>query len=178
VVREPARARYAERLVVPWWLWLAALALAALLAAEVFLGAPGFATWIPYFVLLPLTAVGLWWLGRIRVAVRDGEFHVDDARLPVRFIREVGVLDAEARREALGPRADPYAFVVQRPWVRGAVLLVLDDPDDPTPYWVISARRPARVAEALLAEMRREREAAGRPGPRPADPAPGRSASG
>ncbi|MEN3310341.1 MAG: hypothetical protein V7603_6543 [Micromonosporaceae bacterium] len=154
-------------------MWLAALALAGLLSAEVFLGAPGFATWIPYLVLLPVTALGLWWLGRIRVAVEDGEFRVDDARLPVGFIREVGVLDGEAKREALGPRADPAAFVVQRPWLRGAVLVVLDDPADPTPYWVVSARRPARLAEALLAAVRQRRA-----DQRPAHPGPARSASG
>jgi hypothetical protein len=160
---------YTERMRVPWWMWVGALALAGLLSAEVFLGAPGFATWIPYLILLPVTALSLWWLGRIRVAVQDGEFRVDDARLPVRFIREVGVLDGEAKREALGPRADPYAFVVQRPWLRGAVLVVLDDPADPTPYWVVSARRPARLAEALLAA---------KAAPTPARPAPGSSANG
>jgi Protein of unknown function (DUF3093) len=171
VAQEPASVRYAERLGVPWWLWLMALALAGLLAAEVFLGAPGFATWIPYFVLVPLTGFALWWLGRIRVAVADGEFRVDDARLPVRFISRVGVLDAEAKREALGPRADPYAFVVQRPWVRGAVLVVLDDPTDPTPYWVVSARRPARLAEALLAAVRQAAPAEPPERPEPQEPA-------
>ncbi len=171
MAEEPARERYAERLAAPWWLWLAALALAGLLAAEVFLGRPGFATWIPYFVLLPLAAAGLLWLGRIRVAVEDGELRVDDARLPVRYVSEVGVLTGEAKRDALGPRADPYAFVVQRPWVAGAVLVVLDDPADPTPYWVVSARRPARLAEALLAAASREREHRRPAGSAPATPA-------
>jgi hypothetical protein len=143
--------RYAERLAVPWWLWLIALALAALFSAEIYLGAPGLATWLPYLVLLPLTALGLWRAGRIRVAVHGDELRVDDARLPMRCIAEVGVLDAAAKRAALGPQADPLAFVVQRPWIRAAVLVVLDDPADPTPYWVISARRPERVARALLA---------------------------
>jgi hypothetical protein len=143
--------RYSERLIVPWWLWLIALALAAMLSAEVYLGAPGLATWVPYLILLPLTVAGLSAASRIRVAVQDGELRVDDARLPVRYVSEVGVLDAAARREALGPRADRLAFVVQRPWISRAVLVVLDDPEDPTPYWVISARHPERVAEALLA---------------------------
>jgi len=60
-------------------------------------------------------------------------------------------LDATGRRELLGPLADPLAFVVQRPWVPGAVQVMLDDPDDPTPYWVVSTRQPARLAAALLA---------------------------
>jgi hypothetical protein len=143
--------RYTEHLFVPWWLWPIGLGLAAFAAAEVYLGAPGLSTWIPYLVLLPLTALGLWAAGRIRVAVQDGEFRVDDARLPIRFVSEVGVLDATAKRAALGPESDPYAFVVQRPWVRQAVLVMLDDPADPTPYWVISARHPERVCAALLA---------------------------
>jgi len=142
---------YRERLWVPWWLWVLGLGLAALGSAEVYLGGPGLATWVPYVVLVPLAALGLWWLGRIRVAVRDGELWVDDAHLPVRYVAEVGVLDAAGKRTALGPQADPLAFVVQRPWVPGAVLVVLDDPADPTPYWVVSARRPERLARALRA---------------------------
>ena len=142
---------YAERLRVPWWLWLLALGAAALASAEIFLGAPGPLTLLPYAILLPVTALGLWWAGRIRIAVRDGELHVDDAHLPVRYVAEVGVLDAAGKRDALGPRADPLAFVVQRPWIRDALLVILDDPADPTPYWVVSARDPERLARALLA---------------------------
>jgi hypothetical protein len=60
-------------------------------------------------------------------------------------------IDANGRRELLGVSADPLAFVVTRPWVGGAVQVVLNDPDDPTPYWVISSRRPTELA-ALLTE--------------------------
>ncbi|MGI5153236.1 DUF3093 domain-containing protein [Plantactinospora sp. CA-294935] len=147
----PAVARYAERLTLPWWLWLAGIAAAGLLATELWLGSTGVRAWLPFVVLLPLAAVGLGWLGRIRIAVRDGELLVDDARLPVRFVADAIPLDAEGRREVLGVGADPLAFVVQRPWVPGAVQVVLDDPADPTPYWVISSRHPVRLAEAILA---------------------------
>ncbi|MER7456940.1 DUF3093 domain-containing protein [Micromonospora sp. NPDC126480] len=144
-------ASYAERLALPWWLWLGGLVAAGLLATEVWMGAPGVRAWLPFAVLLPATVAGLWWLGRIRVAVRDGELRVDDARLPARFVADVVPLDAAGRREVLGVGADPLAFVVQRPWIPGAVQVVLDDPADPTPFWVVSARRPVELAEALLA---------------------------
>jgi hypothetical protein len=141
---------YAERLRLPWWLWVAGLGLAALLAAEVWLGAPGVRSWLPFVVLLPLAFATLWWLGRIRLAVRDGELRVDDARLPVRFVADAVPLDAAGKRELLGVAGDPLAFVVQRPWVPGAVQVVLDDPADPTPYWVVSSRDPVRLAAAVL----------------------------
>lgn len=144
--------RYTERLSVGWWLWVPAIGLTTLLAAEIYLGAPGLATWVPYVVLLPLTVGGLWWLGRIEVTVADGELRVDDARLPVRFVADVVVLDAAARRDVLGPHAERWAFVIQRPWVSGAVQVHLDDPADPTPYWLVSSRRPDELAAALLAE--------------------------
>ncbi|MEU6204732.1 DUF3093 domain-containing protein [Micromonospora musae] len=145
------RAEHSERLFLPWWLWLGGLTAAGLLAVEVWMGAPGVRAWLPFVVLLPVTALGLWWLGRIRVAVQAGELLVDDARLPVRYVADVVPLDAAGRREALGVGADPLAFVVQRPWIGSAVQVVLDDPDDPTPFWVVSTRRPVELAETILA---------------------------
>ncbi|MGW3783295.1 DUF3093 domain-containing protein [Micromonospora chokoriensis] len=146
-----ARTAYTERLDLPWWLWLAGLVAAALLAVEIWMGAPGVRSWLPFAVLLPVTAAGLWWLGRIRVAVVGSELRVDDARLPVRFVADVVPLDVAGRREVLGVGADPLAFVVQRPWLGGAVQVVLDDPADPTPFWVVSTRHPVELAEAVLA---------------------------
>jgi hypothetical protein len=141
---------YTERLTVPWWAWPLALAGAGLLATEIWLGGSGLRAWVPFAVMLPLTVVALSWLGRIRIAVTADEFRVDDARLPLSVISDVVALDAEGKREVLGVAAHPLAFVVQRPWVRGAVQVVLDDPADPTPFWVVSTRDPVRLATVLL----------------------------
>lgn len=149
--------RHAERLTVPWWWWLTTVAVAAALAAEVWLGAAGARSWAPFAIVMPPVVVGLWWLGRIRVAVVDDELRVDDARLPVRFVADAIAVDAEGRRELLGAAADPLAFVVQRPWIPTAVQVVLDDPADPTPYWLVSSRRPVELAAALTAAAHRGR---------------------
>ncbi|WP_407940463.1 DUF3093 domain-containing protein [Micromonospora auratinigra] len=141
---------HAERLTLPWWAWPAGLAVAGLLAAELWMGATGVRAWLPFAVLIPAAVAVLWWLGRIRVEVRDGELRVDDARLPVRHVADAVPLDAAGRREVLGVGADPLAFVVQRPWIGGAVQVVLDDPADPTPFWVVSTRHPVELATALL----------------------------
>ena len=92
-------------------------------------------------MLLPLTGAALLWLGRIRVAVTGREFRVDDARLPVAVIADVVALDAAGKREVLGVGAHPLAFVVQRPWIGGAVQVLLDDPADPDP--VLGGEHPA-----------------------------------
>ncbi|GAA4562031.1 DUF3093 domain-containing protein [Micromonospora coerulea] len=147
----PVSPAYAERLGLPWWYWLAGLGLTGLFAAELWLGADGWRSWVPFTLLLPATVAALWWLGRIRVAVVDGELRVDDARLPVRFVADAIPLDAAGRREVLGVGSDPLAFVVQRPWVGGAVQVVLNDAADPTPFWVVSSRRPVELAAAIMA---------------------------
>ncbi|GAA2670465.1 DUF3093 domain-containing protein [Actinoplanes palleronii] len=146
-----------ERLGLPWWAWPAGLLVGAIIATELSLGVPGMSGWLPYAVLLPLSVLLLVPLGRLRVEVRDGEFRVDDARLPLGVITDVVALDAAGKREALGVGAHPYAFVVQRPWIGTAVQVLLDDPADPTPFWVISTRRPVELATTLVALSRRER---------------------
>lgn len=139
---------YHERLRVPWTWWLPAVLIAAALAAPFAWGLP--AAVRPAAAVLPLATLGaLWWLGRIRVTVVSDEFQVDDARLPLRYISEAVPLGRAGRQQLLGPAADPLAFVIQRPWVPGAVQVLLDDPADPTPYWLISTNRPEQLAAAL-----------------------------
>ena len=140
-----------ERLRVPLWWWPAGLSLGALLAAEIHLGHRGLRSWLPYVVLVPAVAALLWWLGRIRVRVGDAELFVDDAHLPLRHVAAAVPVTGEAKRAALGPRLSPLAFVVHRPWLPGAVKVSLADPADPTPYWIVSSRRPAGLAAAITA---------------------------
>lgn len=142
---------YTERLSVPWWSWVPFLIGGGALALEISISASGLPGWVPFVIVLPVVAALMIWVGRLRVAVTPGEFQVDDARLPVAVISGVVALDADGKREILGVGSHPMAFVVQRPWIGGAVQVLLDDPQDPTPYWVVSTRRPVKLAAALLA---------------------------
>jgi hypothetical protein len=141
--------RHAERLYVTWYWWLLPLLGAGLLAAEVHLGYPGVRAWLPYVVLLPLTALLVWRAGRVPVRVEDGELHVGTAHIPLEHIGEVEVFAAKDKRAVLGPRLDPTAFVVHRGWVGPVVRARVTDPRDPTPYWLFSTRHPEKVAALL-----------------------------
>lgn len=140
---------FEERLTVPWWAWPVSLGLTVALAAEIGLGVPGMLTWLPFLTLVPMAAVTLAWLGRIRVRVAKGNLHVDDAVLPMKFIEAVEPLSGLPLRDALSAQLHPIAFVIQRPWIRSAVKITLNDPDDPTPYWIVSSRRAEALAETL-----------------------------
>jgi hypothetical protein len=146
--------RYHERLRVPWWWWLPAFGLAALIALEVNQGVASLPDWVPYAVLLPVAAAVLMWWGRTDVRVvgddqNETELWVGAAHLPVGVISRSAEVPRSAKSAALGRQLDPAAYVLHRAWVGPMALLVLDDPDDPTPYWLVSCRRPDRVLAAL-----------------------------
>jgi len=145
--------RYRERLWVPWWWWLPGLGMGALIALEVNQGVRGLPNWVPFAVLLPVAAVVLLSLGRTELRVTssggDTEVWIGGAHLPVAVIARRAEVPRSAKSAALGRQLDPAAYVVHRAWVGPMVLLVLDDPDDPTPYWLISARHPDKVLAAI-----------------------------
>lgn len=144
---------HAERLYVTWYWWLPPLLAAGLLAAEVHLGYPGVRAWLPYVLLLPLTAVLIWRAGRVPVRVADGELFVGTAHLPLEHVGEVEVFGPKEKRKILGPRLDPAAYVIHRGWVGPVVRVRVTDEADPTPYWVFSTRQPERLAAALRGEV-------------------------
>lgn len=146
---------YRERLHLAWWLWPCALALAALAGASVHSGYPGVRSWLPY-VLFELAAVAaLLRLGRTTVEVADGHLTVAGSRLPLDVVGAVRVLDRQQLAVVTRTARHPDGFQVLRGWVDGAVQVRLDDPRDCTPYWLLSSRRPAQLADALAAERAR-----------------------
>lgn len=153
----PQIVRYSERLWVPWWWWPPALAVAGLIALEVNQGVRALPDWVPFAVLLPVAGAVLLWFSKTEVRVVGGpaddsaetELWVGEAHLPVSVISRSAEVPRSAKSAALGRQLDPAAFVVHRAFVGPMVLVVLDDQDDPTPYWLVSSRHPDRVLSAL-----------------------------
>jgi hypothetical protein len=145
--------RYRERLWVPWWWWPLGFVPAILVALEVNQALSGVPDWLPIAVLFGVTAGAILWLGRpeIRVVEADGlvELWAGNAHLPTSVIAKSAEIPRSAKSAALGRQLDPAAYVLHRAWVGPMVLVVLDDPDDPTPYWLVSCRHPERVLSAL-----------------------------
>lgn len=138
---------------MPWWWWPLGFVPAAVLAYEVNLSVRALPDWLPFVVLAAVAVAALLWLGRIEVRVTDDggdvELWAGQAHLPVSVIARSAEVPRSAKSAALGRQLDPAAYVLHRGWVGPMVLLVLDDPDDPTPYWLVSCRHPQRVLSAL-----------------------------
>jgi len=152
----PHGVRYRERLWVPWWWWPLGLGLAGLIAFEVNMGIAALPDWVPYATLFAVAIGTLLWLGRVEIRVTDNsaagggvQLWAGEAHLPVTVIARSAEIARTAKSAALGRQLDPAAFVLHRAWVGPLILIVLDDPDDPTPYWLVSCRHPERVLSAL-----------------------------
>lgn len=145
--------RYSEQLWVPWWWWPLGFFGTGLMAYVVRMGLRSLPGWLPFAVFFAITVAALLWLGRVKVRVissgGENQLWVGDAHLPATVIARVAEVPASAKSAALGRQLDPAAFVVHRGWVGPLALIVLNDPDDPTPYWLVSCRHPQRMLAAL-----------------------------
>lgn len=146
------RVRYSETLRVPAGWWAVGTAFAATVWWALFVAV----TWEVALVggIAAGTAVtaALWRYGSVRVLVDDNGLHVGRARLPHRYAGAVTPLDEAASRAAAGVDADARAFLMLRGYCRGAVMVHVDDDLDPTPYWLVSTRRPRELSRCLTAK--------------------------
>ena len=140
---------YDERLGVPlrWWalatMFLASMLLAFLVATPLWIALTGTA------VLVVLVLTLFLGYGAARISVHDGVLTAGRARIPLAHVGDVVPLDADDTRRLAGREADARAYLLLRPYLRRAVRIRIDDPADPTPYWLVSTRRPERLAAAL-----------------------------
>jgi hypothetical protein len=141
-------ATYSERLYPPAAIWVLVIGLAAVVGIA-YGAAYGTALgWVAAAILATLGAVLLLTTSTI-VRVDDRVLRAGRARLPLTAIRGVQPLDAEQMRQHRR-EGDPRDYVVLRAWSsRRGVAISLADPRDPHPQWIVSSRRPERLAEAL-----------------------------
>ena len=86
-----------------------------------------------------------------QISVSDGQLVADRISIPLKALGPAAALNKEEFSKALGPNADPRAQLMIRGYVSGGVKIEVADPDDPTPYLLISSRNPEQLAIALYA---------------------------
>jgi len=142
---------YREQLRVPASYWLLAMPVVAILGAELFAGFSGLVAAVVYAVFILVVGGFLLAWGATRVEVTETVLRAGGDVLPLSAIGEVQPLDEQQAALLRGPRADPAAHLLLRPYLKKAVYVGLADPSDGVPYWLIATRRPAELAAALTA---------------------------
>jgi len=149
-------ASYEERLHAPLAWWLIGLAFVVAVWWIFVLATPQWLAWLAAAIALTLVAGLVGHYGAARVAVADGQLRAGRAHIPLELCGAVEVLDPDLTRRAGGAEADARAYLLLRPYIATAVRVTINDAHDPVPYWLLSSRRPERLAAAVRA---------GRPGP-------------
>ena len=139
---------FRERLTVPimWWVLASLFALSVLLAVGAYLGP----VWgIGTALATVMVAAAIFISAAVVISIDAREIRIGRASIEHAYIASSQALAAEEARQRAGVGADARAHLVLRPYVRTAVEITLDDPEDPVPYWLVSTRHPQQLAEAL-----------------------------
>ena len=84
-----------------------------------------------------------------KITVANGRLVAGRISVPISALGKASELGKEELTKALGPKADPRAQLMIRGYVPGGVKIEVADPEDPTPYLLISSRNPEKLAVAL-----------------------------
>jgi len=99
-------------------------------------------------VVLWISVVSFLWFSAPVVRLDGTTLQAGRARVEYRYIDRIEPVTRENARDEKGIDLDARAHLVIRPWITPAVKVHLDDARDPTPYWLISTRRPQTVVSA------------------------------
>jgi hypothetical protein len=140
---------YTERLRVPAAYWWLGMLTTFTFASFVWAGFSVIVAIASYILFCGGCAVVLLLWGHTSVEVSSGELRAGKATLPLATAGEAVALD-EAQAQALrGPRADPSAFMLLRPYLKLAVYIEVTGEHQDRPYWLIGTRRPAELVAAI-----------------------------
>jgi hypothetical protein len=95
------------------------------------------AIWFAIFFLSPV------------IRVREASLSVGVASIHRSLLGAVEVIPKEQIFQERGPKLEPAAFKVFQGTVKTAVKIQIRDSEDPTPYWIVSTRKPVQLASAL-----------------------------
>lgn len=140
---------YRERLGAPASVWLAAAACVLMFGTTLWAGFSPLAGVAIYAGLGAICAATLLAWGRVIIEVADGELRAGREHLALADAGRVVALTAEQARELRGPRADPAAYLLIRPYARESVYIEVAGRPASRPYWLISTKHPAELAAAI-----------------------------
>lgn len=155
---------YRERLTVPASYWVLAVPSVVLLGAEAYIFVDGL---IPVLVIVALFLVVAAFLvnwSSATVEVTGAVLRAGKDTVALDATGDVIALDEKQAMALRGPRADPSALVLLRPYLKRAVYVAVTDPAAGVPYWLVATRHPERLAAAITGA--RVGSAADSPSPR------------
>ena len=140
---------YRERLLVPVSYWLLAVPVALTLGAEAYFFVDGFIPPLVIALVYVIMAAFLVQWNSATIEVTGAVLRAGRDTLALSEADEVIALDEKQASVLRGPRADPSAHILLRPYLKRAVYIGLADPSQGVPYWLVATRHPEQLAAAI-----------------------------
>jgi hypothetical protein len=140
---------YRERLLVPVSYWLLAVPVVLTLGGEAYFFVDGVVPILFILLLFALCGVFMVHWSSATIEVAGGVLRTGKDTLALSDAGDVIALDEDQARALRGPKADPAAHLLLRPYLRRAVYIALADPGKGVPYWLVATRHPEELAAAL-----------------------------
>ena len=99
------------------------------------------------FVLTEVVIVCLGLFASPTLKLTNESLSIGKVQIPTKYIKNVTAIEANAQQSEKGPKLHPAAYIRIQVGVKGLLKIELDDPSDPTPYWLISSGNPELVAK-------------------------------
>jgi hypothetical protein len=144
-------ATYRERLLVPVSYWVVAFPVVVLLGAEAYFFVDGYLPAVTIVVMYAIVAVFMLNWGSATIEVTGGVLRAGRDTLALSEAGEAIALDPDQAALLRGPRADPAAHLLLRPYLKRAVCVPLTEEAAArgVPYWMVSTRHPQKLAAAI-----------------------------
>ncbi|WP_120520876.1 DUF3093 domain-containing protein [Arthrobacter celericrescens] len=140
---------FTEKLWPSVWIWLIVLGLSG---AGILVFAPiSFLAGIIAALVLAAIMVVLLLLSTPSIVVRRDTLQVGRASIPRSLLGQAEAFRKDEATAERGTRLNGLAFLCIRGWIDPVVRIPVTDPQDRTPYWLTSTRRPEELLKALAA---------------------------
>ena len=140
---------FREVLRPSWWMYLIA---AFMIPTIILVMAPiNFGLGVVLAIVVYLLIVIPMFVSSPTITVTEKELRVGKAHIDLTFVGSVSAYSGNYAVAARGPELDARAWIFLRGWVNPVVRVDITDPNDPTPYWLFSSRRPEELVAALRA---------------------------
>lgn len=100
-------------------------------------------------IALTLALLAIAVTAKSEVRIIEDELVIGKAHIGVKYLAGVEILNKNAMRLLRTRDADPAAFLAIKFWMSTGVKITLNDPRDPTPYWLVSCKKGKELKSTL-----------------------------
>lgn len=102
------------------------------------------------FIAVTIALIFLAFKMRSTISINGQELRIDRAHIEIKYLGKVTLLDAPEMRLLRTRDADPAAYLAIKFWTPIGLKVEVNDPRDPTPYWLITSKRGEEIAALLI----------------------------